>query len=77
MVRVRFNEMIHLALAADERLSASFGIAGYGAGDAPASAFVRADAALYRAKEAGRNRVEISRDSDRQGRAPNRRIHAA
>nr|WP_295883985.1 GGDEF domain-containing protein [uncultured Devosia sp.] len=77
MIRLRFNEMIHLALAADDRLSASFGIAEYAAGEPPASAFVRADAALYRAKEAGRNRVEICPEAERQGRSPNRRTQAA
>jgi diguanylate cyclase (GGDEF)-like protein len=76
MIRVRFNDMIHLSLAADDRLSASFGIAEYAADEPPASAFVSADAALYRAKETGRNRVEIGPDADREHRAQNRRIHA-
>ena len=39
-------------------LTASFGIAGRGESADPIDLFRRADAALYRAKGAGRNRVE-------------------
>jgi PleD family two-component response regulator len=35
----------------------SFGIAEFGHNDMPESAFERADKALYRAKQGGRNRV--------------------
>jgi diguanylate cyclase (GGDEF)-like protein len=58
MIRRRFNELAHPVLGAAERLSASFGIGEYEPNEQPASAFIRADAALYRAKAAGRNRVE-------------------
>ena len=76
MIRVRFNDMIHHALAADARLSASFGIAEYAANETPAGAFVRADAALYRAKEAGRNRVETCPEAERPARPATRRIQS-
>lgn len=39
--------------------SASFGVASYRPGDASKDIVARADAALYRAKQAGRNRVEV------------------
>ena len=39
-------------------LTASFGVAGRGDSDDPVDLFRRADAALYRAKDSGRNRVE-------------------
>ena len=40
------------------RLSASFGVAAHRSEDSAATLFKRADIALYRAKELGRNRVE-------------------
>ena len=76
MIRMRFSEMAHPALAAEDRLSASFGVAGYADNEPPASAFIRADAALYRAKAAGRNRVEIHA-AERLVGSPYRRSHAA
>ena len=42
-------------------VTASFGVALAPPGGATADALKRADAALYRAKEAGRNRVEMDR----------------
>ena len=57
MIRRRFNDLAHPAPGVEDRLSASFGIGQYGANEPAASAFIRADAALYRAKAAGRNRV--------------------
>jgi len=41
-------------------LSASFGIAQFGTEETAEAVFARADEALYRAKEAGRNRVEVA-----------------
>lgn len=38
----------------------SFGVAAYASGDTPGELVARADAALYRAKHAGRNRVEAA-----------------
>jgi diguanylate cyclase (GGDEF)-like protein len=50
------------ALGADEeRLRLSAGIAELQHGDTAASLFERADAALYRAKEAGKDRVDVAR----------------
>lgn len=41
-------------------VTASFGVAAFREGDSPESLLKRADEALYRAKAAGRNRVEVS-----------------
>jgi diguanylate cyclase (GGDEF)-like protein len=46
-------------LAGQGRLTCSFGVTGLRASDTLDSLANRADAALYRAKEAGRNRVEV------------------
>jgi diguanylate cyclase (GGDEF)-like protein len=46
-----------LGCLGQKTLSASFGVAQFHAGDTPASLFNRADQALLRAKESGRNRV--------------------
>jgi diguanylate cyclase (GGDEF)-like protein len=60
MIRQRFHASALPAIASDHRLSASFGVAQYRPDADPKTIFVRADAALYRAKEAGRNRVVIA-----------------
>nr|MBA2237514.1 GGDEF domain-containing protein [Lysobacter sp.] len=41
------------------QITSSFGIASYRPDDTAATLLARADAALYRAKDAGRNRVEL------------------
>ena len=64
MIRRRFNELVHPVLGATEQLSASFGIGAYQPSQPPASAFIRADNALYRAKAAGRNRVEADTSAE-------------
>jgi len=56
------NSMRGTALGPDEqRLRLSGGIAELLHGDTPASLFERADAALYRAKELGKDRADIAR----------------
>lgn len=67
-IRRRFNEIAHDGLPAGRRLSASFGVADYRAGELPANAFARADMALYRAKKDGRNRV-VTLDGDKGAEA--------
>lgn len=59
ILRMHFHASRHAALAPDHRLSASFGVADYSPGETPVEALIRADVALYRAKESGRNRVAI------------------
>ena len=56
-VRRSFHDARLPVVAEDHRLSASFGVASYGPHRAPRDVFVEADAALYAAKEHGRNRV--------------------
>ena len=77
MLRLRFNDLAHPVLGSGDRLSASFGIGDYVAGELPANAFVRADAALYRAKAAGRNCVEIHPPADKPATVASRREQAA
>jgi diguanylate cyclase (GGDEF)-like protein len=59
------NSMRGTALGADaERLRLSAGIAELQHGDTPASLFERADGALYRAKDLGKDRADIARSAD-------------
>jgi diguanylate cyclase (GGDEF)-like protein len=59
------NSMRGTALGPDEqRLRLSGGIAELLHGDTPASLFERADAALYRAKELGKDRADIARSGE-------------
>jgi diguanylate cyclase (GGDEF)-like protein len=60
MIRRRFHSGTYSGVAADHRLSASFGVAEYRFGANPKTIFIQADAALYRAKEAGRNCVMLA-----------------
>lgn len=60
---VELAERLRLAVADKEfavvgRVTASFGVAGYVPGEEPEAVLKRADAALYRAKNGGRNKVE-------------------
>jgi diguanylate cyclase (GGDEF)-like protein len=68
------NSMRGTALGPDEqRLRLSGGIAELLHGDTPASLFERADAALYRAKELGKDRADIARAGElRPGGAQDR-----
>ena len=56
-IRREFAAMAIDGLSADIRLTASFGLAQMQRGEGYGKLFARADAALYRAKEAGRDRV--------------------
>ncbi len=67
MIRQRFHAGTSPGIASDHRLSASFGVAQYRSGADPKKVFVRADTALYRAKEAGRNRVIVADERDAIG----------
>lgn len=57
-IRLAFARLEQRGLGQDIRLTASFGIATARGGESYAQLFKRADAALYRAKNNGRNRVE-------------------
>ena len=46
------------------QITMSFGIAEFGRNDMPETAFERADTALYRAKQSGRNRVCVAQTRD-------------
>ncbi|MEO1731087.1 MAG: GGDEF domain-containing protein [Pseudomonadota bacterium] len=68
-IRQSFARLQHDGVSEDVRLTASFGVAMVRSGETYESAFERADAALYRAKASGRNRVvnaERSQTSDLQ-----------
>lgn len=56
-VRKKFSDLRHAGMPGDAQVTASFGVAEYGVGMRPQSVFALADAALYEAKSAGRNRV--------------------
>lgn len=56
-IRLAFARMKHAGLGNDIRLTASFGVATARPGETYDDIFARADAALYRAKSGGRDRV--------------------
>ncbi|MBX7501745.1 GGDEF domain-containing protein [Qipengyuania sp. YG27] len=64
-IRRKFAEMQIKGMPDDHRLTASFGAAGRGEGEGYGKLFARTDSALYRAKDAGRNRTV--RDGEKQG----------
>ena len=64
-IRRKFAEAQIKGMPDDHRLTASFGAAGRGEGEGYGKLFARTDAALYRAKDTGRNRTV--RDGDKQG----------
>ena len=57
-IRLAFERLEHSGLSDDIRLTASFGVATAQDGETYEDLFARADAALYKAKSNGRNRVE-------------------
>lgn len=59
--RTAFNVLKAPSLPADRHLSASFGVAEWRDGESLVSLIARADAALYEAKKAGRDRVRIAK----------------
>jgi diguanylate cyclase (GGDEF)-like protein len=61
-IRKAFARLEHQGLNDDIRLTASFGVATARSGETYEQLFSRADAALYRAKSSGRNRVENAED---------------
>ena len=66
-IRQAFAKLEHEGLNDDIRLTASFGVATAHEGETYERLFARADAALYRAKSSGRNRVENAEDSHELG----------
>ncbi len=59
-IREYFRAFRHAAIDPDDPLSASFGVTAFAAGESVRAALIRADAALYSAKRAGRNRVNVA-----------------
>ncbi len=59
-VRTGFSSVSIAALGPDRRASASFGVAELGVGDSLSDLLRRADAALYDAKQSGRDRVCVA-----------------
>jgi len=59
-IRTSFESETYEELADRETLTASFGVAEMRRGESYSELFARADAALYRAKENGRDRVEMA-----------------
>lgn len=68
-IRVAFERLEHEGIRGDIRLTASLGVATARPGESYERLFARADEALYRAKDQGRNRVENAETTDRQPEA--------
>lgn len=66
-IRRKFAEAQVAGMPDDHRLTASFGVAGRGEGEGYGKLFARTDAALYRAKETGRNRTVRDADAKKRG----------
>lgn len=58
-VRQHVQQLVTGGLAADEQITVSLGVTQYQAPESPDLAINRADAALMRAKTAGRNRIDV------------------
>lgn len=69
-IRQAFVRLEHAGLNDDIRLTASFGVATAREGEAYEHLFARADAALYRAKSSGRDRVENAEERRLEETAP-------
>ncbi|GAB5481335.1 MAG: GGDEF domain-containing protein [Parasphingorhabdus sp.] len=69
-IRQAFVRLEHASLNDDIRLTASFGVATAREGEAYEHLFARADAALYRAKSSGRDRVENAEERRLEETAP-------
>lgn len=65
-IRAAFAKMPHDGISSDVRLTASFGVATCRPQEGFGKLFARADAALYRAKEAGRNKVISDRREEKR-----------
>lgn len=66
-IRTRFASLRIDGLAPHHRLTASFGVAGRREGEGYGKVFARSDAALYRAKELGRNKTVGEADDGSEG----------
>ncbi|MBV7264614.1 GGDEF domain-containing protein [Erythrobacter ani] len=64
-IRSSFARTVLPGMGEDMRLTASFGVVAAKEGEAYSRLFARADAALYRAKESGRDKVVVGSDEPR------------
>ena len=77
-LRVQFACEEHEGIGSDIRLTASFGVTAWKAGERYHETYERADAALYRAKRGGRDRVVSTQFGDMEtNRAPAAQVTAA
>ena len=58
-LRMRFDTIVHPAINKNDRLTASFGVAEFTPNEPFRDVMAAADAALYRAKNAGRDRIAV------------------